>query len=205
MLDRRKSCFMLCGKTKRVQRIHLYFFLINPTLHAFFHSLCFWEMCRVHALKFMPAQIWCALDVIKQTDFHHLMIIFTQGDGEQPTYPLRLLSLKGNAAHVYQCVIKVHGRLTAARIVLMQSDIEDEQSGEFSIPCRIIIVLKYLHNVSSIIFAGACIKKSARRQVPNFFSPSIIHISLAARGWSVYGPEIMPSSPAAHFCWDSCF
>jgi hypothetical protein len=42
----------------------------------------------------------------------------------------------------------------------MQSDIEDEQSGEFSIPCRIIIVLKYLHNVSSIIFAAACYKKN---------------------------------------------
>lgn len=42
-----------------------------------------------------------ALDVIKQTDFHHLMIIFTQGDGEQSTYPLRLLSLKGNAVYVY--------------------------------------------------------------------------------------------------------
>jgi hypothetical protein len=101
----------------------------------------------------MPTQISCALDVIKQTDFHHLMIIFTQGDGEQPTYPLRLLSLKGNAVYVYQCVIKVHAE-PGSRIVLMQSDIEDEQSGEFSIPCRIIIVLKYLHNVSSIIFAA---------------------------------------------------
>jgi hypothetical protein len=78
------------------------------------------------------ADLWCALDVIKQTDFHHLMIIFTQGDGEQPTYPLRSLSLSQRKSCVCISMCNQSARVPRQpRIVLMQSDIEDEQSRIF--------------------------------------------------------------------------
>jgi len=114
----------------------------------------FWKslfpLCKMQCtLKFMPAHSDLSGNVIKQTDFHHLMIIFTQGVGvvcsSTPTYPLCFCLLKGNIC-MYQCVIKVH----APSLVLMQNDIMEK----FRYAGEIIILLKYLHNVVSIIFFG---------------------------------------------------